>query len=279
MTVEQFLNTSEIDSSDLRLFIQNVCSLSSSELITKSDWEIPNLQLAKLNQCIKKRLEGQSVAYILEEKGFYKSVFYTPVGVLVPRPDTETLVEEVLKTYFRTSDKETLNILDLCAGTGCIGISIALELAQTYGQINLHLSDISQTAFNCFSINADNLIKKSNIKVIKTCCNLFDMIKNEKFDIIVTNPPYIESEEIQNLSIEVQNEPHLALDGGIDGLDLIRKIVESAPSYLNADGTMFMEIGWDQGEKVKDLFLKNNFHDVEVVKDLGMNDRVVKGRI
>lgn len=279
MTVEQFLNTKGIDSLDLRLFIENVCSLSSSDLITKAKEEIPQNKLEKLQEYVHKRLEGQSVAYILEEKGFYKSVFYTPNGVLVPRPDTETLVEEVLKTYSNKQDSKSLSILDLCAGTGCIGISVALELAEVYGLINLHLSDISETAFNCFSKNAENLIKKSNIKVTGTCGNLFDMIKNEKFDIIVTNPPYIASAEIPNLSIEVQNEPHLALDGGDDGLDLIRKIVKSAPSYLNADGTLFMEIGWDQGERVKDLFQKSNFHDVRVVKDLGMNDRVVRGRI
>ena len=248
---------------------------SQSDLILKKDTEVDEKLCSKIIEFYNLNKQGIPLAYLTSKRSFYRDVFYVEKGVLIPQPDTETLVEETVKTALKIK-KEEISILDLCAGTGCIGISVAKELAPHFKGIRLHLSDISNTAFECFSKNADELIKEKNIEVSKHIGNLFENFKTEKFDIIVSNPPYIPSDTISTLSEEVKNEPVLALDGGKDGLDFYRAIALKAKNFLSCSSFLLMEIGYDQGKTVPAVLRENGYLDIEVIKDLSGNDRVVK---
>lgn len=278
MTLSECLKRiSDLPDLDRRIIVKEVCNLSDTDLIIHKDREITDSQCKTILSYAEKRRTGTPLAYILGHWGFRYNTFLTPEGVLVPRPDTEVLVESVLKCSF---SKSNVKILDMCAGTGCIGISCSLELAEKYPQmsIELHLSDISSIAFECFGKNAKMLIHSSRITVFTHKGNLFDVFENTdyKFDLIVTNPPYIPSSVIPTLDKAVQCEPLLALDGGESGLQFIEKEIKAMPPYLAEDSVVFMETGYDQGNSVSALFKASGFENTEIIKDYGGNDRVVK---
>lgn len=261
---------------DVSLFFEDICSLTRTELILHSSTPLTDEQEKKIDECVSSRLRGVPVAYILGHKGFYKSDFHTPLNVLIPQPDTEILVENTVSVSSLFSHEENLSILDLCAGTGCVGISVALEISERL-PVDLYLSDISQDAFNAFTKNATTLLP-SSVRTHFVLSDLFDGVKGKRFQIIASNPPYIRSSVIETLSAEVKAEPYLALDGGEDGLFLIKKIISEAPAFLVPGGFLLLEIGYDQGPEVKRLFEEGPFTDVEIKKDLGGRDRVVLGR-
>ncbi len=276
--LEKHSDTPALDS---RIFIEEVCGFSDTDFIIHGGTEITEEQFEKIKMLLDKRISGFSVAYAVGHKWFYRHNFKTPEGVLVPRPDTEILVENAVSyaTDLIDRGKTSLRILDLCAGTGCIGISTAAEILKRRPgtALDLHMSDISPVAYNTFTENAQTILSDGSIPVHGHLGDLFSPLGGLRFDMILTNPPYIESSVIPTLSPEVRKEPLLALDGGEDGLDVIRRITALAPMHMNRDSLLMMEGGYNQGPALRALLENNLFSDVTVIKDLGGNDRVVSG--
>lgn len=196
--------------------------------------------------------------------------FYVDENVLVPRPDTEILVEEVIKIVKKQKKEQ---ILDLCTGSGAIGISIAKYVASS----NVVLADISKEALQVAKKNAKQNGVEKQITLIQS--NLFEKIQTT-FDIIVSNPPYIRSKVIKTLQKEVQQQPQIALDGGEDGLFFYRDIIKKAKQYLKPNGYLCLEIGYDQKESVIGLLEESNqYQEIENKKDLSENDRVIIAKV
>lgn len=235
-------------------------------IVIHQDEEINDNIIQSYKIAIEKISKGVPVQYITNEQSFMGLKFYVDENVLIPQPDTEILVEEVLEI---AKKENKLTTLDLCTGSGAIGVSISKYLENS----SVTASDISKNALEIAQKNAKTYTQK--IEFILS--NLFENI-NEKFDIIVSNPPYIETKTINSLSKEVQNEPHIALDGGEDGLEFYRKIIKEAKKYLNQDGYLAVEIGYNQKEKVIELFKQNGYTQIYSKKDLGKNDRIVVGK-
>lgn len=231
-------------------------------LIINYDKEISKKQETIYKQYIKKLLEGEPIQYILGKQEFMGIEFAVNKDVLIPQPDTEILVEEVIKLLKQYKKPK---ILDLCTGSGAIAISISEKVSEA----QIYASDISEKALAIARIND----RSKKIEFILS--DLFNNIE-DKFDIIVSNPPYIKTHEIEKLSKEVQNEPILALDGGIDGLEFYRKIIGQASKYIKKNGYLCLEIGEKQKKQVKDIINnEKKYADIKEYKDLNENDRVI----
>ena len=210
-------------------------------------------------------IDNIPLQYIIGKQPFFNEEYFVNENVLVPRADTEILVEKAVEYIYKYNLK---TMLDLCCGSGCIGIStLNNSIIQTCTFV-----DISDKALEITNKNIihNKVLKK--VKVIKS--DLFSNVK-EKYDIIVSNPPYIPTKDIASLDKVVQNEPHLALDGGEDGLDKYILIINEASNFLNDGGYLMLEIGYDQLEQVKNLISNSNLEFIQSVKDFGNNDRVV----
>ena len=231
-------------------------------LIINYDKEISKKQETIYKQYIKNLLEGEPIQYILGKQEFMGIEFAVNKDVLIPQPDTEILVEEVIKLLKQYKKPK---ILDLCTGSGAIAISISEKVSEA----QIYASDISEKALAIARIND----RSKKIKFILS--DLFNNIE-DKFDIIVSNPPYIKTHEIEKLSKEVQNEQILALDGGIDGLEFYRKIIGQASKYIKKNGYLCLEIGEEQKKQVKDIINnEKKYADIKEYKDLNKNDRVI----
>lgn len=216
-------------------------------------------------EILDKRKNGMPIQYILGEEDFYGRSFKVLKDVLIPRQDTEISVETLLKII---KNNKINNMLEIGCGTGIVSISVDLET-----KIDVTAVDISKRAIENSIINKEKL--GSGIKIMKS--DLFSNVK-ESFDLIYSNPPYIKSDEIEKLQVEVRkHEPRLALDGGEDGLHFYRKIIEKAPEYLNDRGYLVFEIGHDEAKDICAL-MEDKF-DIEVIKDLSKLDRVVVGQL
>ena len=219
-------------------------------------------------KCLKAKEElinGKPLAHVLSMAYFLDRKFTVSKDVLIPRPETELLVWTLLQEY---KSYTSLNVLDMCCGSGAIGVSLCAE----HPEWSVTLCDISPKALEISKINANALCSKAPSFVLS------DMFSNIQgvFDLIVSNPPYIKRADIPNLEKSVKDfEPHLALDGGEDGLDFYRIIARKAPSFLTDNGKIALEIGFDEGEAVADIFSSHNFSDIEVKKDLTGEDRFV----
>lgn len=252
-----------------RVLLQFVLNMNRNELILKNGEEVEKRKEEEYKKVIEKIIKGIPLQYITNNQEFMRLNFFVDENVLIPQPDTEILVEEVLKIVNEEKKEKINKILDICSGSGCIGISLANYLQD----VNVTMSDISKAAIEIAKKNAKNNNVYDKVEFIQS--DLFENIK-EKFDIIVSNPPYIETKVIEKLSKQVQNEPIIALDGGEDGLLFYRKLINEAPNFLNDNGYLCMEIGYDQKEKVINLAKeKNIFSKIEAVKDLSGNDRVI----
>lgn len=251
---------------DAWLLLEMVAKIDRSFYFTHINEEVEPEVLTEYERVLEKRAEHVPLQYITGEQEFMGMTFKVNSNVLIPRQDTETLVEEALKVI-----EPQMEVLDLCTGSGCILLSI-LKNAPTVRGTG---SDVSKQALLVAKENA----KLHDLEAEWVRGNLFDNVSGT-YDVIVSNPPYIVQAEISSLMPEVaQFEPIQALDGGVDGLDFYRKITEEAPKYLKKNGYLFFEIGYDQGQEVQRLMCEAGFMDVAVIKDLAGNDRVVKGQL
>tara|TARA_B100000767_G_scaffold4734_1_gene4458 strand:- start:1825 stop:2667 length:843 start_codon:yes stop_codon:yes gene_type:complete len=223
-------------------------------------------QIYKFKTLIKRRKKGEPIAYLINKKEFWKDEFYVDNNVLIPRPDTEILIEEVLKLYSKTSQ---LQVLDIGTGSGCILLSILRERPKFYGTG----IDISQKSINVSKFNAKKLHLTNRAKFIHSSVDNFNL---GKYDLIVSNPPYIELLNLQYLEKNVINfEPKLALSGGFDGFSKIRKVIKKASYLIKKNGKFILEIGFDQKNKVKEILKKDGFYINKSLKDYGNNDRCI----
>lgn len=251
---------------DAWLLFQYVTDVSRAMYLMEPEREADSEAVDRYKACIEKRAEHYPLQYITHSQEFMGLDFYVDERVLVPRQDTEVLVETVLEYL-----EDDMEIMDMCTGSGCILISLAANKNLQFG---LGV-DLSEGALAVAGMNAQNN-GCSDLNFLQS--NLFEKLEGMKFDIIVSNPPYIQSDVIPTLMPEVrEHEPMMALDGEADGLYFYRRITEQASQFLKQNGMVFFEIGWDQGEAVKDLMEAAGFHDVIVKKDLAGLDRVVYG--
>ncbi|NRT74989.1 peptide chain release factor N(5)-glutamine methyltransferase [Clostridium beijerinckii] len=256
---------------DAELLLGNIIEKDRVYLITHKEDEVSKEDAEKYFDLIEKRRNKMPVKYILNKCEFMGIEFYVEEGVLIPRGDTEILVDEVLKII---EENQEMEICDLCSGSGAVGIS----LAHFRQNIKVDLIDYYPIPEKVSLINIEKNKLEDRVFFIKSDL-LEESIKNNKmYDIIVSNPPYIEECEIEKLMEDVKNyEPHTALNGGNDGLDFYRKIIDQSQYTLRGNGILAFEIGYNQGEAVKLLMENNGFINVKIVKDFASLDRVVVG--
>lgn len=276
-----FCMDAKIDAQELYCFLTGMDKVN---LFLKAEEEVDPETEEKYMELIRRRAERIPLQHITGVQEFMGYTFKVNPNVLIPRQDTETLVSEAAKTI-QTTPREKLSfieklkggkaweVLDLCCGSGAVGIS----LAKICSNIKVVASDISQEAIETAQENAKEL--RAKVKFVQG--NMFEPLKGRKFDMIVSNPPYIKTNMISILQEEVKkHEPLKALDGGRDGLDFYRIIVDKAADYLKPDGFLFMEIGHDQGEDLTEMLNDSGkFTPAEIIKDLPGRDRVVKCKL
>lgn len=254
-----------------RLIMQYILNKPRQYLIIYDDQVLTLRQEVDYFKAIKRLINGEPIQHITHQQEFMKLSFFVNEDVLIPRPDTEILVEEVIKIAKKIKAK---NILDMCTGSGAIAVSLAKYL----DNVEITAVDISTKTLNVAKKNAKNNEVENKITFIES--NLFENIVNEKYDIIVSNPPYIKKDVIKTLNKEVQKEPKIALDGGYDGLDFYRKITHQSEEYLKFNGYLCFEIGYDQKKDViKIINDERKFTGTYSKKDLCDNDRIVVTRL
>lgn len=280
MTIKELLNQAVImlknenidaPKNKARMLLQATLKKSREYLMIYDNKEVENIDRDRYIKNVKRLILGEPLQYITGIQEFMKLNFLVTKDVLIPRPDTEILVEEVIR---KAENIPNPVILDLCTGSGAIAVSLAKYIK------NVHICavDISSKALEIAKKSAELNGVKNNIEFIES--NLFDKIKERKFDIIVSNPPYIETETIKTLSKDVQSEPKIALDGGKDGLDFYRKIADSGSKYLNRQGYICLEIGYNQRIAVRQILEnKKRYVNINCIKDLCGNDRVITAQI
>ncbi|MDX9801126.1 MAG: peptide chain release factor N(5)-glutamine methyltransferase [Spirochaetia bacterium] len=257
---------------DASILLQEASGMSREKLLASYNTEIDENILEIFTEMEEKRVSGYPVAYITGRKEFFSNTYHVDRSVLIPRPDTEILVEKVLEAAEKMIHTygDPLKILDLCTGSGCIAITLKKELGS---RVEVEASDISEEAEKTFNINCKEIL---GYCIPFYRCSLFDGIKG-KYNIIASNPPYLEDTHVDKMIANNWPEPESALRGGADGLDLIRKIAPAACSYMENDGKLFLEADPGQIAEVKRLFSLNRFSSIEISKDLSGKERVISG--
>lgn len=270
------LKENNIDDANLKvkILLSDLLGKNKEYLMIHDDEEIEDGLSNIFFEKIERLKNHEPLQYIINKQEFMGFDFYVDKNVLIPQPDTENLVEEIilLTDILRKNEKTELRILDMCTGSGAIAISISKLIRNCL----VYASDISQDALKIAEENSSR--NQANVLFFES--DLFEKISElYKFDIIVSNPPYIESNTINSLSEEVKNEPILALDGGEDGLDFYRKIVKESKKYLNKNGYLAFEIGYNQRVEVEKILEENGYKNIYSRKDLAGNDRIVVGQV
>lgn len=255
---------------DVELLLSRVLRLDRIGLIMHSERPLGAGELQAFRELFKRRRAGEPIAYLLGEREFYGISLRVDARVLIPRPDSERLVEVALE---RTRARSMLGAaLDLCTGSGCV----AIAFARSRPTWSVTASDISSDALAVARDNAHRTGAIRNLQLAEG--SLFSAVAGRRFDLVTANPPYIPSGDVAGLPIDVRGfEPHLALDGGQDGLDLVRQIAAQAAEHLTPGGLLAMEIQADQGPAATAILAQHGFREVELAQDLGGRDRVVSG--
>ncbi|MDB3890007.1 peptide chain release factor N(5)-glutamine methyltransferase [Candidatus Pelagibacter sp.] len=235
-------------------------------IILNNDKIIKEQNLEYFKKLVQERATRKPIAYLLNKKSFWNSEFNVNKNTLIPRPDTEIILEQILKF---TKNKNNLNILDIGVGSGCILLSVLKERKNFYGTG----IDISRNSLDICKMNAKKLLLERRVKFFKSDVDKFAI---GKYDLVVSNPPYIKTSDLKYLESDViKFEPKLALDGGLDGLSVIRKVIKKSSELLKKNGKFILEIGFDQKNKVIKLLNNKGFYINSTVKDLANNDRCV----
>ncbi|MCK5154609.1 MAG: peptide chain release factor N(5)-glutamine methyltransferase [Spirochaetales bacterium] len=253
---------------DAMVLLSYVLNISKEKLLASYPDKISQSDEDSFFNILKKRMLNQPVSYLTKQKEFYGLKFYVDENVLVPRPDSETLIETAIAILKETSREKT--ILDLCTGSG----ALAITLKHTLPEINIKCSDLSTEALEVCKKNC-RIILGEELETIES--DLFDNI-NGKFDMVITNPPYLTDEETDLMMSNDWPEPGMALRGGKDGLDFIRKIITGAPDYLEKNAYLLIESSIDQTESIKLLMESGKFHKTMIIKDLSGRNRVTLGQ-
>lgn len=271
---KEILSNKKINEPDEKAskLLQYILNQTREEFIINSFEEVSKNYEENYLKELGKIINGMPLQYIMHKQEFMGLDFYVDENVLIPQPDTEILVEEAINLIHSFEKIDKVQVLDLCTGSGAIAVSIIKYVPN----VKVFASDISKKALEVANKNVINN-KVKNVELLES--DMFENLKNYKFDFIVSNPPYIESNTIKNLSKEVQNEPEIALDGGKDGLKFYRIILKEAYKYLNKNGYLLLEIGYDQGEKIlklcKEYSCNLNLITKKPIKDFGGNNRVI----
>ena len=260
---DKSINSAKLDS---EILLASVIDKDRKYLILNNDQNIKEKNLIHFQKLINKRSFREPIAYLTNKKYFWNYKFFVTKDTLIPRPDTELIVEQILKL---TKSKTKMKILDIGVGSGCILLTILKERKNFYG-VGV---DISKKCLNISKINAKNLEVSSRVKFFKSDVDKFDL---GKYDLIVSNPPYIKKLSLKYLEKDVVNfEPKLALDGGLDGLSEIRKVITKSSELIKKNGKFILEIGFDQKNKVINLLKDKGFYINSISKDLAKNDRCI----
>ena len=260
---DNFILTAGLDS---EILMAQAIRKNRKYLLLNPNEKVNLKDLENFKLLIKKRANKKPIAYLTNKKFFWKSKFYVTNDTLIPRPDTELVVESALRV---SKNKNRLNILDIGIGSGCILLSILKERKNFYGTG----VDVSKKCLNICKINAINLNLSSRLKLIKSDVDKFFI---GKYDLIVSNPPYIKKFDLKYLESDViKFEPKIALDGGLDGLSEIRKVIMKSSELIKRNGKFILEIGSDQKNKVVKILKKEGFYINSIIKDLSNLDRCI----
>jgi len=260
---EKKIKTAELDS---EILMSKAINKEKKFLILNFNNEIPKENLDIFNDLVNQRSKGKPIAYLLKKKEFWKNEFVVNRNVLIPRPDTEILVEQALEL---TKNKNKLNLLDVGVGSGCILLSILKEKKNFYGSG----IDICGKSLSICRVNSHKLGLKKRVKLFKS--NI-DNFQYGKYDLIISNPPYIKKNDLKCLEKDVIDfEPKQALDGGVEGLSEIRKVISKSSELIKKNGFLILEIGFDQKNRVKQILQNKGFYIKKIAKDLSGHDRCI----
>ena len=251
---------------DCEILISKVLKTDRANVILNLNKNLTNDEFFYFNELVNQRSKKKPIAYLIGKKEFWKYQFYVTKDVLIPRPDTEIIVEKVLEL---TKNKQRLSFLDIGVGSGCIILSILKEKKNFYGTG----IDISKKSLEICKINSNKLGIFNRLRLFKSD---IDNFRYGKYDLIISNPPYIKKFDLKYLEKDVVSfEPITALNGGLDGLSEIKKVINNSTKLIKENGILILEIGYNQSGKVREILKKNNFFVKKIFKDLAKNDRCI----